>query len=183
MLRTAIRERTELGLKAKAYMNRGELAPDEVVIGIVEQRLRQADCRDGFILDGFPRTVAQADALTKALERDSKRIDVVINLGAGEDELVKRLTGRRVCEKCSAMYHVIFDPPTNEGICDKCGGALYQRDDDKEDTIRARLEVYGESTEPLIQYYRKAGLLRTVDGVGNTNDIAARIDEILGALE
>lgn len=183
ILRQAVKDKTALGVEAKGYMNRGELVPDKVVIGIVEARLQKPDCERGFILDGFPRTVPQADALGAALAKAGRRIDAVINLSVDPQELIKRLTGRRVCSACGAMYHVIFDPPRNEGLCDKCGGALYQRDDDQEDTIRARLDVYREQTEPLIQYYRKGGLVRTVEGVGSTGEIAARIAAILDGLE
>ncbi|MBZ0252110.1 MAG: adenylate kinase [Candidatus Methylomirabilis sp.] len=182
ILRQAVKDKSPLGLEAKGFMNRGELVPDEVVIGIVQERLKKPDCQGGFILDGFPRTVPQADALGEALGKAGKKIDAVVSLAVEDAELLKRLTGRRVCSACGAMYHVIFDPARNEGICDKCGGSLYQRDDDQEDTIRARLEVYREQTEPLIQYYRKAGLLRTVEGTGSTGEIAARIAAILDGL-
>lgn len=179
MLRSAIKQNEPFGREAKKYINRGDLVPDDLVIQIVEQRLKQSDCREGFILDGFPRTVAQADALEKVLAKDARAIDIVINLCVETAELLKRLTGRRVCSKCGTMYHVIFNPPSNEGLCDRCGGTLYQRDDDQEDTIRARLDVYQEQTAPLIAYYRDKSVLRTVKGTGAAAEIAARIADVL----
>lgn len=140
MLRAAVAEGTELGKKAKEYMDKGQLVPDEVVIGIVEERLKKSDCEKGFILDGFPRTVPQAEALDKILEKMGKKIDYVINIVVPDVEILKRLTGRRTCKQCGAMYHVIYNPPKQEGVCDKCGGELYQRDDDKEETIKNRLK-------------------------------------------
>lgn len=167
IFRAAIKEGTELGRKAKEYMDQGQLVPDEIVIGIVKERLTQADCKKGFILDGFPRTVPQADALQEALKNLGMDLDAVVNLTVGEDELVARLCGRRVCKKCGATYHVQFSPAKIQGTCDLCGGELYQRDDDKEETIRKRLEVYTNQTTPLIQYYEgKKGLLETIQGDG-----------------
>lgn len=180
ILRAAVREGTELGKTAKQYMDAGKLVPDEVVIGIIEERLKEPDCAKGYILDGFPRTVAQADALTDVLARMGKSIDHVVSIEVPDEELVERLTGRRTCRSCGAMYHVKFSPPKKPGACDKCGGELFQRDDDKEETIRARLKVYQEQTAPLIAYYEKAGLLRRVSGVGTVDEIYGRI---LGVLE
>ena len=179
ILREEVKSGTVLGLKAKEYMDKGQLVPDEVVVGMVEERVKKGDCRAGFILDGFPRTVAQADALEGTLQRMKKALSRVILVNVAEDELVKRLTGRRVCEKCGAGYHVIFDPPKQEGVCDKCQGKLYQRDDDKESTIRNRLKVYDNQTAPLIEYYQKKQLLSMVDGMGSIEEIFGRISKAL----
>jgi adenylate kinase len=179
ILREEVKSGTVLGLKAKEYMDKGQLVPDEVVVGMVEERVKKGDCRAGFILDGFPRTVAQADALEGTLQRMKKALSRVILVNVDEDELVKRLTGRRVCEKCGAGYHVIFDPPKQEGVCDKCQGKLYQRDDDKESTIRNRLKVYNHQTAPLIEYYHKKQLLSVVDGMGSIEEIFGRISKAL----
>lgn len=180
MLRAAVAEGTELGKKAKEYMDKGQLVPDEVVIGIVKERLSKPDCEKGFILDGFPRTVAQAEALDKMLAEMGKKIDYVINIVVPDEEILKRLTGRRTCRKCGAMYHVIYNPPKVEGVCDKCGGELYQRDDDKEETIKNRLSVYHSQTAPLIEYYRKKGVLVDIDG---TKDIKSIFEDICAVLE
>jgi adenylate kinase len=179
ILREEVKSGTVLGLKAKEYMDKGQLVPDEVVVGMVEERVKKGDCTAGFILDGFPRTVAQADALKGTLQRMKKALSRVILVNVDEDELVKRLTGRRVCEKCGAGYHVIFDPPKQEGVCDKCQGKLYQRDDDKESTIRNRLKVYNNQTAPLIEYYQKKQLLSMVDGMGSIEEIFGRISKAL----
>jgi adenylate kinase len=171
ILRGAVKERTPLGIEAQGYMDQGRLVPDEVVVGIVRERLTASDCNGGFILDGFPRTLPQAEALDATLGEMKREIDHVISIEVGNEELLRRLTGRRTCRNCGAMYHVIFNPPAQEGICDACGGELYQRDDDQEDTIRARLKVYEEQTAPLIAYYKNKGLLRTIDGVGEIEEI------------
>jgi adenylate kinase len=175
ILRGAVQEKTPLGVEAKGYMDQGRLVPDEIVVGIVRDRLDAADCTGGFILDGFPRTLPQATALDSTLQEMDRGIDHVVTIVVNNDELIRRLTGRRTCRRCGAMYHIIFDPPAREGICDKCGGELYQRDDDTEGTIRARLEVYEEQTAPLIAHYEERGLVRTVDGVGTIEDIFQRI--------
>ena len=179
ILREAVKEGTPLGKEAKKYMDEGKLVPDEVVVGIVRERLKEPDCTKGFILDGFPRTIPQAEALDKTLQEMGKGIDHVLSLEVDKEELVRRLSGRRTCKKCGAMYHIIFDPPKKDGVCDRCGGELYQRDDDKEETIRERLRVYEEQTAPLIEYYRKKGLLRPIDGVGKIEEIFARIRETI----
>ncbi|MBN1255675.1 MAG: adenylate kinase [Deltaproteobacteria bacterium] len=175
ILRGAVKEQTPLGVEAKRYMDQGQLVPDEVVVGIVRERLRGSDCDGGFILDGFPRTVPQAEALDSTLGEMQRSINHVVSIEVPNEELLKRLTGRRTCRNCGAMYHIIFGPPTKEGICDKCGGELYQRDDDQEETIRARLQVYEEQTAPLIAYYRKKELLRAIDGVGEVEEIFRNI--------
>lgn len=164
MFRAAIKAGTPLGLKAKAYMDAGGLVPDEVTIGIVEERLKQPDCTHGFLLDGFPRTVAQADALGKIIQSLGLTLDGVINIEVDEEKLLQRLTGRRICRQCGATYHTVFNPPAREGICDKCGGELYQRSDDTLETAKNRLRVYNDQTEPLIQYYREQGLLKGIQG-------------------
>jgi adenylate kinase len=174
-LRAAVKRKTAAGLQAKRYMDRGDLVPDEIIMGIVEERLREADCAKGFILDGFPRTLPQAQALTDLLAQMGTRIDHVISIKVPRDELVKRMSGRRTCRDCGAAYHIIFDPPANPGICNKCNGELYQRDDDEEDTILARLDVHERNTAPLIGAYRQSSLLREVDGVGGQEQVLGRI--------
>lgn len=179
IFRAAVKRRTALGQEAKRYMDRGQLVPDEIVIGIIEERLQESDATRGFVLDGFPRTVTQAQALETMAQRHGYRISPVVNLVVPREELVKRLSGRRVCRECGAMYHVILAPPTNAGLCNRCNGELYQRDDDQEDTILARLDVYARQTDPLVQYYREEGVLAEVDGTGPPEDIARRITEVL----
>jgi len=175
LLRVAVRRKTPLGVQAKRFMDRGELVPDDVLLGTIEERLRRNDCATGFLLDGFPRTVAQADALVTMLLSMGTHIDNVTSLIVPRDELVKRLSGRRTCRECGAMYHIIFDPPNNPGICNKCNGELYQRDDDQEDTILARLDVYDSQTAPLLALYRQRGVLHDVDGVGSPDQVFERI--------
>ena len=175
ILRAAVKDLTPMGIKAKGFMDSGALVPDAVVIGIVEERLAQDDCLKGFILDGFPRTVPQADALAQVLTGLGRSIDHVISLSVDKGELLKRLTGRRACAKCGAGYHVEYAPSKVEGVCDACGGELFQREDDKEETILRRLAVYEEQTAPLIAYYQAAGLLRSVDGLGTVEGIQAEI--------
>lgn len=179
ILRGAVRAGTELGQKAKQFMDAGELVPDDVIIGIVKDRLQEDDAQKGFILDGFPRTVAQADALGKMLGEADRKIERVINFVVPDEEIVQRITGRRMCRECGATYHVSFDPPSKEGVCDKCGGELYQRDDDTEETVRKRLEVYRDQTAPLIDYYSKQGIVREIEGVGPVDEIAERIKSAL----
>ncbi|MGC8938606.1 MAG: adenylate kinase, partial [Thermodesulfovibrio sp.] len=168
-----------LGKEAKAYMDKGELVPDSVVLGMVKERLAQDDCKKGFILDGFPRNVAQAEALDKMLAEMNIPLDLALNLDVPFDDLMKRLTGRRTCKSCGQMYNIYFSPPKVDGKCDKCGGELFQRDDDKEETIRKRLEVYRAQTEPLIDYYSKKGILKTVSGTGSIDEIFSSICAIL----
>jgi len=179
ILRAALKDETPLGVKAKSYMDKGELVPDGVVIGIIEERLVQEDCKDGFILDGFPRTVNQADALEETLSRLGQFIDHVLEINVGSDELVSRLTGRRTCKECAAGYHVRFSPPAREGFCDKCNGTLYQREDDSEATIVERLKVYGAQTLPLTDYYKSKGTLTAIDGLGSEEEIFGRIDAVV----
>lgn len=179
MFRQAVREGTPLGLKAKEYMDKGLLVPDEVTVGIVRERLSQGDCAKGFLLDGFPRTVPQAEALDATLAELGRRLDHVIYLDVCKETLLARLTGRRICRQCGATYHVVFNPPRQEGVCDKCGGELYQRDDDKEETVATRLEVNLAQMEPLLAYYEEKGLLRRVNGEQEIDAVFADIAQIL----
>ncbi len=179
IFRQAVREGTPLGKKAKEYMDRGALVPDEIVIGIMRERLAREDCRRGFLLDGFPRTVNQADALGQTLQELGITLDGVVNLEVSEVELVRRLTGRRVCPKCGANYHVMFNPPRTEGRCDNCGTDLIQRDDDREETVRRRLEVYRNQTQPLINYYQERGLLKTVNGEQPVDKVSQDLARII----
>ncbi|MDR3604999.1 MAG: adenylate kinase [Desulfomonilaceae bacterium] len=181
IFRAALKEGTPMGLKAKTYMDKGDLVPDDVVIGVVEERLSKPDLEKGYMLDGFPRTLAQAKALDKILEAQGKSISHAVLVDVPDEELVKRLSGRRTCRNsaCGAMFHVIFNAPKNEGICDICGSELYQRDDDNEKTIRERLGVYNNQTAPLVQYFAGKGLLRKVEGVGPIQDIFARIENAI----
>jgi adenylate kinase len=180
ILRAAVKEGTELGRKAKEFMDAGKLVPDEVVIGIVEERLKQPDAKKGFILDGFPRTVPQAQALDAALAKLGSEINHVVSIDVDEEALVERLTGRRTCKSCGQMFHVKFTPPNKAGVCDKCGGELYQRDDDNETTVRSRLATYNQATKPLIDYYSAKGQVRPIAGVGGIDDIFNKIVGILG---
>ncbi len=182
MLRAAVRAQTPMGLKAKAAMDSGALVTDEIVIGIVSERLQQEDCSSGFILDGFPRTLAQADALNATLLDLGKNLDAVVSLQVGTDVLVERLTGRRACRGCARGFHVRFDPPAVEGACDGCGAELFQRDDDQEATIRNRMDVYHKQTAPLEGYYGQAGLLKVVDGMAPIADVQRQVLDILKAI-
>ncbi len=175
ILRENIREGTELGREAQQYMDRGELVPDSVVIGIVRDRLAEPDCDPGFILDGFPRTVDQADALKAILAGMAKPVDHVVDIEVPEEVVVERLSARRVCAACGAVKHLIYNPPILEGICDECEGELCQRPDDNPDTIRERLREYERKTQPLIEYYKKEGLLREVDGSGEMEQVLKEI--------
>lgn len=174
-LRDAIHCNTLLGAKAKTYMDRGELVPDGVLLGAMEERLRQQDCRHGFILDGFPRTLPQAESLATALDSLQSHLDHVLWIHVPTEELVRRLGGRRTCKQCGASYHVAFDPPKRDGVCDKCDGELFQRPDDREETIVARLAVYEQQTKPLFDYYSNLGLLADIDGVGSRDEILGRL--------
>lgn len=179
ILRAALKERAPLGLKAKEFMDKGFLVPDALVVEIIEERLKADDCQNGYILDGFPRTVGQAQALDQVLADRHSAIDHVISIEVDKGELLKRLTGRRTCRQCGRGYHVIFDPPLNINVCDKCQGELYQRDDDNEDTVRNRLEVYDFQTFPLIEYYKEKNLIRSINGQGGIQQIFDRIEEVL----
>jgi len=180
MLRAALKAGTTLGLEAKKYMDKGELVPDSVVIGLVKERIQQNDCGKGYMLDGFPRNVSQAEALDKMLAELKQKIDDVICIEVPNEDLLGRLTGRRTCRGCGAGFHVMFDPPKKDGVCDKCAGELYQRDDDNETTVKSRLDVYAKQTEPLIGYYKNQGKLRSINGVGDMEAIFGRITAVLG---
>jgi len=177
--RAAMKQGTPLGLKAKEYVDAGRLVPDEVTIGIVRDRLREDDCRKGFMLDGFPRTIAQAEALDGILAELGSRIDHVINLKVDRDLLLARLTGRRICRSCGATYHLLFNPPAKEGVCDKCGGELYQRSDDTEEKVGTRLDEYINKTAPLLEYYAGRGLLRELDGERNIDEVTEELRGLL----
>lgn len=179
MFRLAIKEGTELGQKAKSFMDEGSLVPDEVTIGIVEERLRKPDCEKGFLLDGFPRTIAQAEALDQLLSKMNKSIDYVLHVDVDKDELVERLTGRRICPACGATYHVQFNPPKQEGICDRDGEKLIQREDDQPGTVKNRLEVNIEQTQPMLDFYSDKGSLVTIDGSQQIDKVFHDIDEKL----
>lgn len=183
MFRAAIKEGTELGLQAKSFMDQGQLVPDEVTIGIVRERLSKADCEKGFLLDGFPRTVAQAEALEAMLADLGKKIDYVINIEVDPSILMERLTGRRICKNCGATYHLVFNPPAKEGVCDRCGGELYQRADDNAETVQNRLDVNIQQTKPLLDFYEEKGYLRNINGQQDIDVVFAAIEELLGGLE
>lgn len=175
ILRGAVKEQSPMGIKAKGYMDAGSLVPDEVVVGIVKERLAKPDCIKGFILDGFPRTVIQADALKLTLGGMGKAIEHVVSIVVDKEDLLARITGRRTCRSCGKGYHLSFDPPKTCGVCDECGGELFQRDDDSEATMRNRLEVYEKQTAPLISYYERESLLRTIAGTGSIDEIQQKI--------
>jgi adenylate kinase len=177
-----MKEGTELGLQAKSFMDKGELVPDEVTIGIVRERLSKEDCQKGFLLDGFPRTVPQAEALENLLVDLNKKIDYVININVDKELLMERLTGRRICKECGSTYHLIFNPPAKEGVCDKCGGELYQRADDNAETVQNRLDVNIKQQEPLLTFYEIKGYLRTIDGQQDINKVFTDIEYLLGEL-
>lgn len=171
IFRANIKNGTELGNKAKAYMDKGELVPDELVCDLVVSRLQESDCEKGFILDGFPRTLGQADSLDKALNDFGKKIDYAIDIEVPDSDIVKRMSGRRLCESCGTGYSIYINPPKVEGVCDKCGGKVIQRDDDKEETVLNRLDVYHAQTQPLIDYYKKKGCLKEIDGTKMPDEI------------
>lgn len=177
LFRENLKNETELGLLAREYMDKGELVPDDVTIAMVRDRLQQPDCERGAIFDGFPRTQAQAQSLDEMLAEWGQKLDGVLYIAVPDEELVRRLSGRWICRQCQTPYHSVFSPPAREGVCDACGGALYQRDDDKPETVRARLKVYHQQTSPLIDYYRRAGLLVEVDGTGDIETVSANLLE------
>lgn len=180
ILRTAVKNQTQLGLEAKKYMDAGDLVPDSVVIGLVKDRLQEKDTAKGFLMDGFPRTIPQAEALDRALDELGRAVTKTVVILVDEEELVKRLTGRRICRECQTPFHVMFNPPAEEGVCDRCGGELYQRDDDTEATVRNRLEVYRNQTEPLIDYYDGQGVVARVDGAKAPDEVYEEIRAALG---
>jgi adenylate kinase len=180
LLRAAVAAGTALGKEAKSYMDKGELVPDSVVLGMVEERLKQDDCKKGYILDGFPRNTAQAEALDKMLAALNMSLTAALSVDVPFEDLMKRLTGRRTCKGCGQMYNIYFKAPAKEGVCDKCSGELFQRDDDKEATIKKRLEVYTAQTEPLIGYYKSKGIVKSVSGTGSIDEIFKKVSEVLG---
>jgi adenylate kinase len=182
MFRAAIKEETPLGLEAKSYMDAGNLVPDEVTIGIVRDRLSKKDCEKGFLLDGFPRTVAQAEALEEITNELDRKIDYVLNISVDSDKLMQRLTGRRICQTCGSTYHVIFNPPKVEGVCDKDGGTLIQRQDDNEETVRNRLDVNMKQAKPLLDFYGDKGYLKNINGDQDIDKVFQDIDQLIGGL-
>lgn len=180
ILRSAVKNQTPMGLEAKRYMDAGDLVPDEVVIGIVKDRLQEPDTAGGFLMDGFPRTIPQAEALDAALESLDRAISKTVVVLVDEEDLVRRLSGRRICRSCQAPFHLLFNAPKEEGVCDKCGGELYQRDDDTEATVRNRLAIYRKQTEPLIEYYDRAGLVARIDGAKTPDQVYDEIRSALG---
>jgi adenylate kinase len=182
ILRDAVENATELGRKAKEYMDAGELVPDELICGVIEERLDSGEADDGFLLDGFPRTIGQAEMLEQALEKRGRGLTAVLLIDAPDEEVVRRLSGRRTCAKNGHVYHVEFDPPKNEGVCDQDGSRLVQRDDDKPETVQTRLAVYHEQTEPLIQWYGERGLLRHFDGTRTPEEVNSHIRATLATL-
>ena len=181
IFRANIKEGTELGKKAKTYMDKGLLVPDELVVDLVVDRVKNPDCEKGYVLDGFPRTIPQAECLDKALAEMNDSMDYAINIDVPDENIITRMGGRRACVGCGATYHVVNIPPKKEGICDRCGGELILRDDDKPETVKKRLDVYHEQTQPLIDYYTKKGIIRDVDGTQQMDDVFNAIVKILGA--
>ena len=180
IFRANIKNGTELGKKAKEYMDKGALVPDELTCDLVVDRIHQDDCANGFVLEGFPRTIPQAEALDAALSKDNETMDYAIDIEVPDENIVKRMGGRRACVNCGATYHIVSAPPKVEGVCDHCGGNLTIRDDDKPETVQKRLTVYHDQTQPLIDYYRKAGILHSVDGTKPLDDVFADIVKVLG---
>ncbi len=180
IFRANIKNNTELGKKAKAYMDQGLLVPDELTLELIMDRFEQPDCKNGYVLDGFPRTIPQAEALTKALSENSEKIDFAVNVEVPDESIVERMSGRRACLNCGGTYHIIFNPSKKEGICDKCSSELVLREDDKPETVSKRLKVYHDQTQPLIDYYRGQNVLREVDG---TKEVSEVFDGIINILE
>jgi len=180
ILRKAVAEQTALGKEASDYINRGALVPDSVIVNLVAERLREKDCEPGFILDGFPRTIPQAESLDAILKKMGLNLNCVLSVQVPEEIIIERLAGRRTCKNCGALSHMVFNPQKRAGVCDRCGGELYQRDDDREETVANRLKVYDSQTAPLISYYRERGLLSEIDGVGEIDEIRSRVTQALG---
>jgi len=180
ILRKAVAEQTALGKEASDYINHGALVPDSVIVNLVAERLKEKDCEPGFILDGFPRTIPQAESLDAILKKMGLNLNCVLSVQVPEKIIIERLAGRRTCKNCRALSHVVFNPQKRPGVCDRCGGELYQRDDDREETVANRLKVYDSQTAPLISYYRERGLLSEIDGVGEIDEIRSRVTQALG---
>jgi len=181
IFRANIKNGTELGMKAKSYMDAGGLVPDEITVGMLLDRIHQEDCKNGYVLDGFPRTIPQAESLTKALEELGEAVDYAVNVEVPDENIVNRMGGRRACLGCGAVYHLVYNPPKAEGTCDACQGQLVLRDDDKPETVQKRLEVYHQQTQPLIDYYKEKGVLVEVDGTQNLEKVFQDIVKVLGA--
>ena len=181
IFRANIKNGTELGMKAKAYMDAGNLVPDEITIGMLLDRIHEADCEKGYVLDGFPRTIPQAESLTAALKERGEKMDYAIDVDVPDENIINRMSGRRACLACGATYHIAYNPPKKEGVCDQCGEPLVLRKDDKPETVKNRLEVYLQQTQPLIDYYKKEGILAQVDGTQNMDQVFEDIVKILGA--
>ena len=181
IFRSNIKEGTELGMKAKAYMDQGGLVPDELTIGMLMDRIQKDDCKNGYVLDGFPRTIPQAESLTNALNERNQKIDYAVNVDVPDENIVNRMSGRRACLSCGATYHIVYKPSKVEGICDVCGDKLVLRDDDKPETVKKRLSVYHDQTQPLIDYYKEAGVLANVDGTQDMEKVFSDIVAVLGA--
>ena len=182
MFRKAIKDETDLGKEAKSYMDRGELVPDEVTVGIVKERISEDDAKKGFLLDGFPRTIDQAESLSQIMSELDREIDAVINIEVPEEELMNRLTGRRICEKCGTTYHLVFNPPKVDGICDIDGGKLYQREDDNPETVSNRLSVNVKQSKPILEYYDEKGVLKNIDGAKDIDEVTNDVIDILDHL-
>jgi adenylate kinase len=180
LLRSAVRSKSALGREAKGFMDKGALVPDELVLKLVDARLRERDALKGFVLDGYPRTVPQAETLARMLEARGEKLDRAVAISVPDEEIIKRISGRRTCRSCGAMFHLIYDPPRNMNLCNSCNGELYQREDDAEDTVRMRLQVYAASTRPLLEHYERLGLLSPIDGIGRTEEIEGRILDAIG---
>ena len=183
MFRKAIKDETDLGKEAKSYMDRGELVPDEVTVGIVKERISEDDAKKGFLLDGFPRTIDQAESLNQIMSELDREIDAVINIEVPEEELMNRLTGRRICEKCGTTYHLVFNPPKVDGICDIDGGKLYQRKDDNPETVSNRLSVNVKQSKPILEYYDEKGVLKNIDGAKDIDEVTKDVIDILDQLK
>ena len=181
IFRANIKGQTELGMKAKVFMDQGQLVPDEITIGMLLDRIQEEDCKKGYVLDGFPRTIPQAESLTKALADMGDHIDYAINVDVPDENIISRMSGRRACLKCGQTYHIVYNPPKKENVCDVCGEALVLRDDDKPETVKKRLDVYHDQTQPLIDYYKAAGVLAEVDGTKDLEAVFQDIVKILGA--
>ena len=181
IFRFNIKEGTELGMKAKAFMDQGGLVPDELTIGMLMDRIQKDDCKNGYVLDGFPRTIPQAESLTNALNERNQKIDYAVNVDVPDENIVNRMSGRRACLSCGATYHIVYKPSKVEGICDVCGDKLVLRDDDKPETVKKRLSVYHDQTQPLIDYYKEAGVLANVDGTQDMEKVFSDIVAVLGA--
>lgn len=179
IFRANLKEETELGKKAKSFMDKGELVPDDITIAMLLERIHKEDCKNGYILDGFPRTIPQAEALKEALAKKDEKIDLALDVEASDELIIKRMAGRRTCPACGAIYHIVTLPPKTEGICDRCGADLIQRKDDNEETVKNRLKIYHEVTEPLISYYKKEGILEEIDGAEELDKVFEKVKRII----